>query len=119
MLADQRQIGGPATVLDVAGQEMLETQLRNSRSFELSRDLTITCGFDGYFKSVNAALKEILGWSTEEFLARPFIEMVHPHLSSRAWTSSSPRTRTASPIPPSMLLFAGRTSWPSATTGRR
>jgi diguanylate cyclase (GGDEF)-like protein/PAS domain S-box-containing protein len=78
-LADLGQIGGPSAVVDVAGEQLLQRQLRrNSRSFELSRDLSITCGFDGYFKSVNSALKEILGWSSEEFLSRPFIDMVHP-----------------------------------------
>jgi len=49
-----------------------------ARHFDLSRDLAVTAGLDGYFKSVNPALEEILGWSPEEFLARPFIDMVHP-----------------------------------------
>jgi diguanylate cyclase (GGDEF)-like protein/PAS domain S-box-containing protein len=56
-----------------------EHRLRhNDRYFELSRDLMVTSGFDGYFKSVNPAVEQILGWSPEEFLARPFLDMVHP-----------------------------------------
>ena len=49
-----------------------------ARYFDLSRDLTVASSFDGYFKSVNPAVEHILGWSPEEFLARPFIDMVHP-----------------------------------------
>ncbi|MEA2234391.1 MAG: hypothetical protein QOD83_4207 [Solirubrobacteraceae bacterium] len=63
---------------DITERELMEAELRrSSRYFEISRDLTIACGFDGYFKSVNPALEHILGWSAEEFMARPFIEMVH------------------------------------------
>jgi PAS domain S-box-containing protein len=49
-----------------------------ARYFDLSRDLTVASSFDGYFRSVNPAVEHILGWSAEEFLARPFIDMVHP-----------------------------------------
>jgi len=64
---------------DITRQKLLEAQLRrSSRYFDLSRDLTAAAGFDGYFKSVNPALEHILGWSEEQFLARPFIDMVHP-----------------------------------------
>jgi diguanylate cyclase (GGDEF)-like protein/PAS domain S-box-containing protein len=52
--------------------------LKSDRYFELSRDLMVTSSFDGYFKSVNPAVAHILGWSAEQFLARPFMEMVHP-----------------------------------------
>ncbi|HEX8159447.1 MAG TPA: PAS domain S-box protein [Solirubrobacteraceae bacterium] len=63
---------------DITERERMEAELRrSSRYFELSRDLTVACGFDGYFKSVNPALEHVLGWSTEEFLARPFADMVH------------------------------------------
>ncbi|MGB9378158.1 MAG: response regulator [Mycobacteriales bacterium] len=57
---------------------LLQRELRhNARHVELSRDLTVTCA-DGYVRSVNAAVTHILGWSTEEFLARPFLDFVHP-----------------------------------------
>ncbi len=49
-----------------------------ARHFDLSRDLAVTTGPDGYFKSVNPALADILGWSPDEFLRRPFLDMVHP-----------------------------------------
>ena len=64
---------------DISEQKLLEAELRRSSChFKLSRDLSVTSGFDGYFKSANPALTDILGWSAEEFLARPFIDMVHP-----------------------------------------
>ena len=67
------------TAQDVTEREAMADQLRRSaRYFDLSRDLAVTAGLDGYFKSVNPALEHILGWSQEEFLGRPFIEMVHP-----------------------------------------
>ena len=67
------------TAQDITDRELMESQLRhNGRYFELSRDLTVTSSFDGYFKSVNPAVTQILGWSADEFLARPFIDMVHP-----------------------------------------
>lgn len=34
--------------------------------------------FDGFFKQVNVAVLRLLGWTTGELLARPFIEFVHP-----------------------------------------
>ena len=51
---------------------------RSSRYFELSRDLICTAGFDGYFKQLNAAWTEALGWSEAELRSRPFVEFVHP-----------------------------------------
>jgi len=64
---------------DITERELMESELRRgSRYFELSRDLTVTLSFDGFFTSVNPAVADILGWTVEEFLARAFIDMVHP-----------------------------------------
>ena len=56
----------------------IDDELRQAnRYFELARDLMVTASADGYFKSVNPAVEQILGWSAEQFLAQPFIDMVH------------------------------------------
>lgn len=46
--------------------------------FDLSRDMLVTAGFDGYFKLVNPACTEILGYSPEVLTSRPFLDFVHP-----------------------------------------
>lgn len=51
---------------------------RGARYFELSRDLLITAGFDGYFKQVNPAWVDCFGWSEQEMCSRPFLDFVHP-----------------------------------------
>jgi two-component system sensor histidine kinase/response regulator len=62
---------------EIARQDVEAELRRSSRYFELSRDLVCTAGFDGYFKQLNAAWTETLGWSEEELRARPFVEFVH------------------------------------------
>ncbi len=46
--------------------------------FEMSLDNLCVAGFDGYFKRVNPSWSRTLGWTTEELMARPSIEFVHP-----------------------------------------
>jgi PAS domain S-box-containing protein len=46
--------------------------------FEMSLDLLCISGFDGYFRRVNPSWTRTLGWTAEELLARPSIELVHP-----------------------------------------
>jgi PAS domain S-box-containing protein len=59
------------------------TDLKKAREelegvFTLSIDMICIAGYDGYFKRLNPAWQKTLGYSTEELMARPYSEFVHP-----------------------------------------
>jgi PAS domain S-box-containing protein len=61
---------------DIAGRQHAEAELE--RFFSLSLDFLCIASADGYFKRVSPAVTDVLGWTVEEFLSRPFIDFVHP-----------------------------------------
>lgn len=56
------------------------------RLFNLSNDLIGIAGFDGYFKQLNPAWQNALGYMLDEIMAKPFQDFVHP--DDRGKTSS-------------------------------
>jgi PAS domain S-box-containing protein len=48
------------------------------RIFTLSPDLIAVADFSGHFTRVNPAVEPILGYTREEFVARPYLDLVHP-----------------------------------------
>lgn len=46
--------------------------------FNLSVDLLCVAGYDGYFKRLNPAWTQTLGFTHAELLARPYMDFVHP-----------------------------------------
>ena len=63
-------------VRDVSVRRRAEEDRR--RLFNLSPDLMCVGGMDGYFRELNPAWQEVLGWSREELLDRPWSALVHP-----------------------------------------
>ncbi len=57
----------------------LYAQLETGNRFiNLSIDMFCTAGFDGFFKSSNPSWKKVLGFTSEELMAKPYLEFVHP-----------------------------------------
>src|SRR5215471_17588692 len=57
-----------STAPDTEGTELLD----------LALDLICVAGLDGYFKRVNKAWTDVLGYTKEELLGHPWINLVHP-----------------------------------------
>ncbi|MGA7381499.1 MAG: PAS domain S-box protein, partial [Terriglobales bacterium] len=49
-----------------------------NRFMNLSIDMFCTAGFDGYFKSLNPSWENALGFTTDQLMARPYLEFIHP-----------------------------------------
>ena len=62
-------------IIDLTDRKLVE--LERDRYFNLSQNFFCIADFDGYFRKLNPAW-ESLGFTTEELLARPFIDFVHP-----------------------------------------
>jgi PAS domain S-box-containing protein len=56
-----------------AGAEDVATKF-----FAMATDMLCVAGVDGYFKTLNPAWTRTLGYSTEELLAQPYLDFVHP-----------------------------------------
>ena len=48
------------------------------RFFSLSFDLQAVVSFDGHLRRVNPAFEATLGFTSEELLARPYLDFIHP-----------------------------------------
>jgi PAS domain S-box-containing protein len=69
--------------------ERARAEAERDRFFDMSVEMLCIAGFDGWFKQLNAAWEKVLGWTTEELMARPFTEFVHP--DDRGSTSTERR----------------------------
>src|SRR6185312_16321304 len=64
------------TVVDVT--KLAEMQEAYEQFFAVSLDLLCIAGFDGYFKKMNPAWQETLGFSPEELCNRSYEDFIHP-----------------------------------------
>jgi len=55
-----------------------KTEVELNRIFESSPDIICIAGIDGYFKKVNPAMSDLLGYTEEELLITPIMEFIHP-----------------------------------------
>lgn len=73
-----------AVVEDITDKKKLQDE--RDRILTLSPDLICIAGMDGFFKYVNPAWENALGYSQEELLTKPFLDFIQPddHLKSDA-----------------------------------
>lgn len=69
---------GPYIRLKNENKERKEAQEELDRFFTLSFDMQCIAGADGYFKRLNQAWVDNLGYSIDELKSRPFVDFVHP-----------------------------------------
>jgi PAS domain S-box-containing protein len=67
-----------AGALGVNAARRARAQDELDRIFTLSSDLITVADFDGHFTRVNPAAEEVLGYTEEELLARPYLDLIHP-----------------------------------------
>jgi PAS domain S-box-containing protein len=70
------QRGGVVVFTDITERKRAEEE--RDRFFTMSLDLLCIAGFDGYFKRLNPAWERTLGFNTEELLAEPYLNFLHP-----------------------------------------
>jgi len=59
--------------IDYQGQVQIIKEI-----FEHSTDMLCIAGYDGYIKFLNPAWEKALGWTSDEFMTKAWIEFVHP-----------------------------------------
>lgn len=57
---------------------MADPDFEYERFFSVSLDMLCISSYDGYFKKVNPAFEEVLGFTAEELCTTSYIEFIHP-----------------------------------------
>lgn len=72
--------------------------------FDLSADLLCVAGYDGYFRKINPAVSNLLGYTEDELFARPIADFIHP--DDKTVTAANRHNLTNGSIP--LLNFENR-----------
>jgi PAS domain S-box-containing protein len=78
ILAAGLALAALARAIGVHAARRATAQDELDRIFTLSPDLIAVSDFDGHFTRINPAVEQVLGYTQEEFLARPYLDFVHP-----------------------------------------
>ena len=76
---------------DITESRKLEQEY--NQIFQNAPDIICTVGLDGYFKKVNPAMSEILGYSQRELLTTPIVKFIHPNDQARIMTELEIKNR--------------------------
>lgn len=100
-LSARVSVGGDAEINELArsfnvmAEAVKESQEELDHFFTLSLDLLCITGFDGNVRRLNPAWEATLGYTTEELIGRPLMELVHPDDRAR---SSAEREKVVSGV---------------------
>lgn len=81
---------GEVAISLIVERRQREEQRHFEHLFNSSNDLICVAGIDGYFKRINPAFQEVLGWDEKTLLETPFFDFAHPEdleLSKRKITA--------------------------------
>jgi PAS domain S-box-containing protein len=67
-----------APSVEMQGPRNCSSEDRLRRLIDLSPDMMCLAASDGYFRDVNPAFEDALGWSREELLSQSYFDFVHP-----------------------------------------
>jgi len=74
----ERRLAETATLLAQRREEARAAHEELDQYFTLAPEMFCIAGTDGFFTRVNAAWTDVLGWSADEMVARPYIDFIHP-----------------------------------------
>jgi PAS domain S-box-containing protein len=83
--------------------ERKQAEAQRDRFFISSPDMLCVAGMDGYFKRLNPAFTQMLGYTTDELMSRPVLDFVHP--DDRAATGAEQKNLS---LGASMMQFENR-----------
>jgi hypothetical protein len=61
-----------------ANQKLTESEELLRKIFDSVNDVIYTISLEGKFLSLNSSFEQITGWRIEEWLGKPFKDIVHP-----------------------------------------